>query len=234
MIDIERLTKRYVRGRETTAALSNLDLAVRQGEALVLLGANGAGKSTLIRILSTLLRPDSGSAAIAGLDVVRQATAVRESIGIALQDTSLYPSGRVRQVLKLHARLHGFDRPEGARRSDEVLELVGLSIASNRRVRQLSGGMRRRLDLGLALIHRPPVLLLDEPTSSLDPVSRNAFWAELSDLRDRGICVLLATQDMEEAERVADRVVVLEDGTVGLDDIPSVALREMAVEGHAA
>lgn len=234
MIDIDRLSKRYSSGGSKTPALSELSLTVDQGEALALLGANGAGKSTLIRILSTLLRPDSGRARIAGLDTVKQATGVRETIGIALQEVSLYPTGRIRQVLNLHARLHGFNRRAASRRSGEIIEVMGLGQVADRKVHRLSGGMRRRLDLGLALIHRPPVLLLDEPTTSLDPTSRYEFWKELAHLRDNGACVLIATQNMEEAEYLTERVVVLVNGTLWLDGTPAAALREISAQAHAA
>lgn len=234
MIDIDRLSKRYDKGGTTTIALSEFNLTVSEGEALALLGPNGAGKSTLIRILTTLLRPDSGRAEIGGFDVVRNAPSVRETIGVALQEASLYPAGRVRQVLNLHARLHGLARPAAARRSNEIVELVGLDQVAERKVHRLSGGMRRRLDLGLALIHRPPVLLLDEPTASLDPISRQGFWEELARLRDHGACVLFATQNMAEAEYLTNRVVVLASGTLRLDDTPAAALREMSLNTNAA
>jgi ABC-type multidrug transport system ATPase subunit len=233
-IDIDRLTKRYAKGTAATPALSELSLTVHRGEALALLGANGAGKSTLIRILSTLLRPDSGRATIGGFDVVKDATGVRETIGVALQEASVYPAGRVQHVLTLHARLHGLDRLTATRRSSEVIELLGLGQVTDRKVHRLSGGMRRRLDLGLALIHMPPVLLLDEPTAGLDPIARYEFWNELTRLRDGGTCVLLATQSTEEAEHLTERVVVLANGCLWLDDTPAVALREMSSDAHAA
>jgi len=234
MIEIEKLSKRYGRGRDTMPALSALSLTVGKGEALALLGANGAGKSTLLRILSTLLRPDSGCAAIGGFDVVTQSSRVRETIGVALQDASLYPAGRVRQVFNLHARLHGLNRTSATRRASEIIERVGLEQVAERKVHRLSGGMRRRADLGLALIHRPPVLLLDEPTASLDPISRRELWGELARLRDGGTCVLLATQNMEEAEYLTNRVVVLVDGALRLDDTPAAAFREISLNVNAA
>lgn len=231
MIEMDRLSKRYGNGKP---ALSEVSLTVGEGEAVALLGANGAGKSTLMQILSTLLLPDSGHAAIAGFDVVEQARRIRERIGVALQDVTLYPSGRIHQVLDLHARLHGLNRKAAAHRSDEVVQLMGLGRVAERKVHQLSGGMRRRLDLGLALIHRPPALLLDEPTASLDPISRHEFWEELTRLRDQGTCVLFATQNMEEARQLADRVVVLAEGALWLDDTPAAALRGMSFSANAS
>jgi ABC-2 type transport system ATP-binding protein len=226
-IELEEISKIYSKGVSSIAALSGLSLSVEAGEALALLGANGAGKSTAVRILSTLSRPDSGSARIAGLDAVAQAPQVRARIGVALQETGIYPSGRVRQVLRHHALLFGLDRPAAARRSDEILELAGLAKVANRRVQRLSGGTRRRLDLGLALLHRPPVLLLDEPTSSLDPFSRHEFWRELGRLRDEGTCILFASQSLEETEHLADRVVLMAEGTIWRDDVSVAAVREI-------
>lgn len=229
MIDIERLTKRYPGSRP---ALLDLTLSAQSGETVALIGENGAGKSTLIRILATLLNPDSGRAEVAGFDLGKQAPEVRKSIGVALQDVSVYPAGRARRTLRLHAQLHGFSRAESSRRSNEITELLELGQVRDLRAHRLSGGMRRRLDLGLALIHRPPVLLLDEPTASLDPASREGFWDELECLRNEGTCVLMATQDMNEAERLADRIVVLVNGSAHLDGDPTVALREMSTGVH--
>lgn len=225
-IELERISKAYARGPGAVPALFELSLAVEEGQALALLGPNGAGKSTVVRILSTLSRPDSGRASIAGFDVVGQAARVRACIGVALQEVGLYPAGRVRQVLLHHARLFGLRRPAASRRCDEIIELTGLAKLSGQRVSRLSGGTRRRLDLGLALLHRPPVLLLDEPTGSLDPFSRREFWRELARLRDEGTSILFASQSIDEAERLADRVAVLVDGAVWRDDIPAAAVRE--------
>ena len=226
-IEIERISKTYARGPGAVPALTELSLAVEPGQALALLGPNGAGKSTVVRILSTLARPDSGRASIAGFDVVKQAAQVRTCIGVALQEVGLYPAGRVRQVLLHHARLFGLSRPAASRRCDEVIELTGLAKAGGQRVSRLSGGTRRRLDLGLALLYRPPVLLLDEPTGSLDPFSRREFWRELARLRDEGTCILFASQNLDEAEQLADRVSVLIDGAVWRDDIPAAAIRDV-------
>ncbi|MDX6609422.1 MAG: type transport system ATP-binding protein [Solirubrobacterales bacterium] len=226
-IEIDRISKAYARGPGVVPALSELSLEVDEGQALALLGPNGAGKSTVVRILSTLTRPDTGRASIAGFDVVGKAAQVRTCIGVALQEVGLYPAGRVRQVLLRHAQLFGLSRPAAARRCDEIIELAGLAKSSGQRVNRLSGGTRRRLDLGLALLHRPPVLLLDEPTSSLDPFSRREFWRELARLRDEGTCILFASQNIDEAEQLADRVAVLVDGAVWRSDIPVAAVRDV-------
>jgi ABC-2 type transport system ATP-binding protein len=227
MIEISDLSKRYAQGRLETVALAKLDLAVDGGEALALLGPNGAGKSTVVRILSTLVQPESGHASVANLDVVEHAPRIRERIGVTLQTVGLYPGGRVRQVLVHHARIFGLGRRVAARRSDEIIELAGLGGVADRRVDRLSGGMRRRVDLGLAFIHRPPVLLLDEPTDSLDPFSRREFWSEFARMRDQGTCILFATQDIDEAEQLADRAAILLDGTLWRGDIPPTAIREV-------
>jgi ABC-type multidrug transport system ATPase subunit len=225
-IAIDDLSKAYVKGQAEMPALVKLSLEVEAGQALALLGPNGAGKSTIVRILSTLVRPDSGRATIAGFDVVKQAPRVRESVGVALQEVGLYSAGRVRQILIHHARLFGLGRRAATQRANEIVELAGLGQVAGRRVHRLSGGMRRRLDLGLALIHQPPVLLLDEPTNSLDPFSRREFWGELARLRDRGTCILFASQDIEEAEQLADRVAILADGALWRDDLPAALVRE--------
>jgi ABC-type multidrug transport system ATPase subunit len=226
MIDIEGLSKWYIRDRGETPALAGLNLAVDAGQAAALLGPNGAGKSTAIGILSTLVRADSGRASVAGFEVATQPERVREVIGVVRQDTGLYSGGRVHQLLALHARLFGLSRVAAVRRADELIELARLQDVAGSKVRQLSGGMRRRLDICLSLVHEPPVLLLDEATSSLDPASRHDLWAEFGRLRDNGACILFASQDIEETERLADWVGVLENGTLR-EVIPPSSVREL-------
>ena len=226
-IELEEITKTYSTRSSSIPALTGLSLEVEAGQALALLGANGAGKSTAVRILSTLSRPSSGRARIAGFDSVVEAPQVRARIGVALQETGIYPAGKVRQVLHRHARLLGLQRRAADRRCEEIIELAGLAKVADARVQRLSGGTRRRLDLSLALLHRPPVLLLDEPTSSLDPVSRHEFWRELGRLRDEGTCILFASQSLEETEHLADRVVLLAEGTVWRDDVSVAAVRDI-------
>lgn len=206
-------------------ALLDLDLSVEAGQAVALLGRNGAGKSTLVGILSTLVRPDSGRASVCGFEVTEQPRLVRETIGVVQQDPGMYRAARVRQLLRLHARLYGLSRVAAVRRADELLELARLGEVAGVRVRQLSGGMRRRLDICLSLVHQPPVLLLDEATNSLDPVSRQELWDEFGRLRDAGTCILFASQDIEETEYLADWVAVLENGTLR-DVIPPSRVRE--------
>lgn len=225
-IQLDEISKSYSKGDGSPPALSQLSLTVEAGQAVGLLGANGAGKSTVVHILATLCRPDSGRATVAGFDTVAGASRVRTQIGVALQDVGIYGAGKVRQVLEHHGRLFGLDRGAAARRGDEVIELVGLAQVTGKRVRHLSGGTRRRLDLGLALLHRPPVLLLDEPTSSLDPFSRRELWEELGRLRDAGTCILFASQSLEETEHLADRVTVLLGGVLWRDGLSVAELRE--------
>jgi ABC-type multidrug transport system ATPase subunit len=225
MIEIEGLSKRYSRGESQAPALTEFSLAVRGGEAAALLGPNGAGKSTAIGILSTLIRADSGRASIAGFEVTAHPQRIRQAIGVVQQDTGLYAGGRVRQLLILHARLFGLSGT-AARRADELIELARLEDVAGHKVRQLSGGMRRRLDICLSLVHEPPVLLLDEATSSLDPISRQDLWGEFARLRDNGACILFASQDIEEVEWLADWVGVLEQGTLK-DVLPPSDVRRL-------
>lgn len=213
MIEIEGISKQYDDG-SGVPALSEVSLAVERGEAAALLGPNGAGKSTALGILSTLIRADSGRARVSGFEVGTHPQQVREAIGTVQQDTGLYPGGRVRQMLTLHARLFGLSRAAARQRADELIELARLQDVAEQKVRQLSGGMRRRLDISLSLVHEPPVLLLDEATSSLDPTSRQDLWSEFARLRDNGTCILFASQDIEETECLADWVGVLVNGAL--------------------
>src|SRR5439155_27264384 len=188
-------------------AVDGIDLEVAPGEIYGFLGPNGAGKSTTVRMLPTLLPPREGTARVAGHDVVNDGAAVRRAIGAALQEAALDPYLTGREHMRLQAGLHGFDRTERDRRAEELLDRVGLSDAADRKVGGYSGGMKRRLDLGLALVHRPRILFLDEPTTGLDPQSRTALWEEVERLSaDEGVTVFLTTQYLEEADVLADRV----------------------------
>jgi ABC-2 type transport system ATP-binding protein len=206
----ERLVRRF--GEVT--AVDGIDLEVRAGEIFGFLGPNGAGKSTAVRMLTTLLRPTSGTARVAGHDVVREADAVRRNIGVALQDAAIDPLMTGRELLALQAVLYGIPRAESRGRTEELLERVGLTAAADRRVGTYSGGMRRRLDLALSLIHRPMVLFLDEPTTGLDPTSRVALWEEVRRLNREGTTVMLTTQYLEEADQLADRVAIIDQGRI--------------------
>ncbi|MEI6403077.1 MAG: ATP-binding cassette domain-containing protein [Actinomycetota bacterium] len=195
-------------------AVDGVDLEVHQGEIFGLLGPNGSGKSTTVRMLTTLLRPTDGSARVAGFDVVRQADNVRRSIGVALQDAAIDPLMTGNELLELQAVLYGIAPAAVRRRADELLERVGLTAAADRRVGTYSGGMRRRLDLALSLIHQPTVLFLDEPTTGLDPMSRITLWEEVRRLNQEGTTVLLTTQYLEEADQLADRVAIIDHGKI--------------------
>ncbi|MGB7588370.1 MAG: ATP-binding cassette domain-containing protein [Solirubrobacterales bacterium] len=201
-------------------AVQGVDLEVGEGEIYGFLGPNGAGKTTMVRMLTTLLLPTGGRAAIAGHDVVKQARAVRASIGVALQEAALDPLMTGRELIRLQATLQGLPRAEGRRRADALLERVDLAAAADRRVGTYSGGMQRRLDLAAALVHEPRVLFLDEPTSGLDPVSRKTIWEEVRALNDEGTTVFLTTQYLEEADQLADNVGIIDNGKIVAEGTP--------------
>jgi ABC-2 type transport system ATP-binding protein len=225
-IEAEGLVRRF----GDLVAVDGVDLVVEQGEIFGFLGPNGAGKSTLVRMLTTLLRPSAGTARVAGHDVVSDAGAVRRSIGVALQDAAIDPLMTGRELVRLQAVLHGISRSEADRRGDVLLERVGLTGARDRRVGTYSGGMRRRLDLALSLIHEPTVLFLDEPTTGLDPTSRVALWDEVRRLNREGTTVFLTTQYLEEADELAGRIAIIDGGRIVREGDPEV-LKE-AVGAH--
>jgi ABC-2 type transport system ATP-binding protein len=192
------------------------------------LGPNGAGKSTTVHMLTTLLPPTSGTARVAGYDIVKQGPQVRRAIGAALQEAALDPLLTGRDHMRLQTSLHGIPRGERAERGDELLERVGLTLAADRKIRTYSGGMKRRLDLALALVHRPRLLFLDEPTTGLDPQSRNALWAEVGRLaKEEGVTVFLTTQYLEEADVLADRVGIIDHGRIVAEGTPSALKAEI-------
>jgi ABC-2 type transport system ATP-binding protein len=195
-------------------AVDGIDLVVEEGEIFGFLGPNGAGKSTAVRMLTTLLRPTGGRARVAGHDVVTEAGAVRRSIGVALQDAAIDPLMTGRELVRLQAVLHGINRAEADRRGEVLLTRVGLTGAADRRVGTYSGGMRRRLDLALSLVHEPTVLFLDEPTTGLDPMSRLALWDEVRRLNGEGTTVFLTTQYLEEADELAGRIAIIDGGRI--------------------
>ena len=217
-IEVERLVRRF----KDVLAVDGIDLQIEPGEIYGFLGPNGAGKSTTVHMLTTLLPPTSGRASVAGFDVVREGSRVRATIGAALQETALDPFLTGREHLRLQASLHGIGGVERQRLIDELLERVGLISAGNRKVRTYSGGMKRRLDLALSLIHRPSILFLDEPTTGLDPQSRSALWGEVGRLsRDEGVTVFLTTQYLEEADVLADRVGIIDHGHIVAEGTPA-------------
>jgi ABC-2 type transport system ATP-binding protein len=209
-------------------AVDGIDLAVEPGEVYGFLGPNGAGKSTTVHMLTTLLPPTDGMARVAGHDVVREGAAVRGAIGAALQEAALDPYLTAREHLKLQTAMHGMRGAEGRERTDELLERVGLVSAADRRVGGFSGGMKRRLDLALALVHMPRILFLDEPTTGLDPQSRSALWTEVQRLAsDRGVTVFLTTQYLEEADVLADRVGIIDNGRLVAEGTPEALKDEI-------
>ncbi len=202
-------------------AVDGIDLSVAPGEIYGFLGPNGAGKSTTVLVLTTLLPPTAGSARVAGLDVVGQGAEVRRAIGASLQESALDPFLTGREHMRLQSALHGLSKPDRERRGTELLERVGLTDAADRKVGGYSGGMKRRLDLGLALVHGPRLLFLDEPTTGLDPQSRAALWDEVRRLADDGVTVFLTTQYLEEADVLADRVGIIDRGTIVAEGTPA-------------
>jgi daunorubicin resistance ABC transporter ATP-binding subunit len=204
----------------SVTALAGIDVSVESGTVLAVLGRNGAGKTTFVRIVSTLLAPDGGTVRIAGVDAVRDAATVRSVIGLAGQFAAVDEMLTGRENLKLVGRLYGLSRNEAQARANEVLERLGLTDAADRLVKTYSGGMRRRLDLGASLTGRPPVLLLDEPSTGLDPRSRAELWGLIEDLVGDGSTLLLTTQYLEEADRLADRVAVVERGKIIAEGTP--------------
>src|SRR3954447_14065228 len=201
-------------------AVDGLDLRVREGEIYGFLGPDGAGKTTVVRILPTLLRPTAGRALVAGHDVVHEGDAVRRAIGVALQEAAIDPLMTGRELLRMQGALHGLRAGQARDRAAALLDRVGLTEAGDRRVGGYSGGMRRRLDLAMALVHRPDVLVLDEPTTGLDPTSRAALWREVRALHDEGTTVFLTTQYLEEAEQLADRVGIIARGNLVAEGTP--------------
>ena len=218
-IETEQLVREFKKGPR---AVDGVDIAVAPGEIYGFLGPNGAGKSTTVLMLTTLLPPTSGRASVGGYDVVKQGSHVRASIGAALQEAALDPILTGREHLLLQATLQGIAKAERNRRSDLLLERVGLTEAAGRRVGGYSGGMKRRLDLALALVHDPRILFLDEPTTGLDPQSRSALWQEVARLaHDEGMTVFLTTQYLEEADVLADRVGIIDRGKIVAEGTPA-------------
>ena len=209
-IEARGLVKRY----GETVALAGVDLTVPQGTVLGVLGPNGAGKTTAVRILTTLLRPDEGSATVAGFDVIKDATPLRRVIGLTGQFAAVDENLTGRENLEMVGRLHHLSRAELTARASDLLERFELTGAADRAVKTYSGGMRRRLDLGASLVNRPAVLFLDEPTTGLDPRSRKMLWATIRDLVSDGTSLLLTTQYLEEADVLADRITVIDGGKV--------------------
>ena len=217
-IEVEGLVREFKKGPR---AVDGIDLRVEPGEIYGFLGPNGAGKSTTVLMLTTLLPPTAGTARVGGYDVVSEGPKVRSVIGAALQEAALDPMLTGRDHLRLQATLQGISRAERKQRSQELLDRVGLSEAADRKVGGYSGGMKRRLDLALALVHRPRIIFLDEPTTGLDIQSRTALWDEVARLaRDDGVTIFLTTQYLEEADVLANRVGIIDHGHIVAEGTP--------------
>jgi ABC-2 type transport system ATP-binding protein len=210
-------------------AVRDIDLGVGTGEVFGFLGPNGAGKTTTVRMLCTLLPPTAGSAAVAGIDVVADPAEVRRRIGVALQEIGLDPVQTGRELLELQCGLYGITGADARARAKELLELLGLTDAADRRTKTYSGGMKRRLDLASALVHSPEVLFLDEPTTGLDPASRLTVWEEVRRINGAGTTVFLTTQYLEEADNLCDRVAIIDAGEIVAQGTPERLKAEM---GH--
>jgi ABC-2 type transport system ATP-binding protein len=218
-IEVEALVREFKNGPR---AVDGIDLEVAQGEIYGFLGPNGAGKSTTVLMLTTLLPPTAGSARVGGFDVVSEGPQVRATIGAALQEAALDPLLTGREHMRLQTAMHGLGKEERTARGNELLERVGLAYAADRKVGGYSGGMKRRLDLALALAHRPRILFLDEPTTGLDIQSRTALWEEVSRLAtEDGVTVFLTTQYLEEADALANRVGIIDHGHLVAEGTPA-------------
>jgi ABC-2 type transport system ATP-binding protein len=218
-IEVEGLVRDFKNGPR---AVAGIDLEVAPGEIYGFLGPNGAGKSTTVHMLTTLLPPTAGTASVAGHDIIRDGPFVRDAIGVALQDAALDQLLTGREHMRFQGGLHGLTCAEIKERGNALLERVGLAEAADRRVGGYSGGMKRRLDLALALVHDPQILFLDEPTTGLDIQSRAALWDEVARLaRDHGVTVFLTTQYLEEADTLADRIGIIDHGSIVAEGTPA-------------
>jgi ABC-2 type transport system ATP-binding protein len=226
-VEAEVLVKHYPSRTGVIEAVRGVDLRVDAGEVFGFLGPNGAGKSTTVRMLTTLLSITSGTARVAGVDVAGEPDEVRRRIGVALQEAGLDPRQTGRELLVLQARLFGLSADQASRRCDDLLALVELEDAADRRIKSYSGGMKRRLDLASALVHEPEVLFLDEPTTGLDPASRLTVWDEVRRINERGTTVFLTTQYLEEADALCDRLAIIDDGLIVREGTPAQLKAEL-------
>jgi ABC-2 type transport system ATP-binding protein len=226
-VEAEALVKHYRSRSGVIEAVRGVNLRVEAGEVFGFLGPNGAGKSTTVRMLTTLLSITSGTARVAGVDVAREPDAARRRIGVALQEAGLDPRQTGRELLVLQGRLFAMSGREASARAEELLALVELEDAADRRIKGYSGGMKRRLDLASALVHEPEVLFLDEPTTGLDPASRLTVWDEMRRINARGTTVFLTTQYLEEADQLCDRLAIIDDGRVVREGTPAQLKAEL-------
>jgi ABC-2 type transport system ATP-binding protein len=227
ILECDDLRKTFAGGYE---AVRGVSFDIDEGEAYGLLGPNGAGKTTTMRMLGTLLTPTSGRAAVAGHDIVREAGAVRRAIGFAMQEAGLARYATGREHLHMMGRLYGLSRSKTRERADELLVLFGLVEAADRQVRTYSGGMRRRIDLACGLVHKPRLLFLDEPTTGVDPTSRAALWEELRRLQHEGVSLFLTTHYLEEADRLCDRLAIVDRGVIVARGTPDELKAEVGAD----
>jgi ABC-2 type transport system ATP-binding protein len=226
-VQADALVEHYGSGKDVIEAVRGVDLRVEAGEVFGFLGPNGAGKSTTVRMLTTLLSITSGSAFVAGVDVARQPDLARRRMGVALQEAGLDARQTGRELLVLQGRLFGLSASDALARADELLALVELEDAADRRIKGYSGGMKRRLDLASALVHEPDVLFLDEPTTGLDPASRLTVWEELRRINGRGTTIFLTTQYLEEADQLCDRIAIIDGGLIVREGTPAQLKAEL-------
>ena len=227
MIEVRDLVKVYP---GDTRAVDGINFGIAPGELFGFLGPNGAGKTTTIRILATLLRATAGSARVAGFDVAEQPGEVRKRLGLGMQTPALDAFSTGRESLELAGRLHRMPTADVRHRADELLELMGLTSVARKLTGTYSGGMKRRLDLASALMHRPPVLILDEPTEGLDPQSRAALWEELERINQTGTTMLLTTHYMEEADRLCSRLAIIDNGKIVVEGAPRDLKRQVGTD----
>jgi ABC-2 type transport system ATP-binding protein len=230
IIEVADLVRIYGKGEKATRAVDGISFDVAPGTLFGLLGPNGAGKTTTIRVLATLLAPTSGEVRVAGLDVARQSHEVRRRLGLALQTAALDAFSTGRETLELAGRMHRLPTAEIKRRADELLELMTLTNVAGKLTGTYSGGMKRRLDLASALMHQPELLILDEPTEGLDPQSRTALWEELERISGEGTTMLLTTHYMEEADRLCDRLAIIDDGKIAVEGTPAELKRSIGAD----
>jgi ABC-2 type transport system ATP-binding protein len=226
-VQAEQLVKQFAGKDGEVDAVRGVDLAVETGSVFGFLGPNGAGKSTTVKMLTTLMTITSGTARVAGVDVSRDAYAARRRIGVALQEAGLDPRQTGRELLLLQGRLFKLSATQAADRAQELLELVDLTDAADRRIKGYSGGMKRRLDLASALVHEPDVLFLDEPTTGLDPASRLTIWDEVKRINERGTTVFLTTQYLEEADQLCDQLAIIDSGRIVREGSPAELKSEL-------
>jgi ABC-2 type transport system ATP-binding protein len=226
-IDVDGLELTYSDG---TQAVRDVDLQVPEGELFGFLGPNGAGKTTTIKVLSTLLRPSAGSVRVNGFDVVGEPRKVRQTIGYMAQETSIDNDLTARENIRFACEAYGVPRSERADRIDELLELADLADVADKRANDFSGGMKKRLDAATALVHRPPLVFLDEPTTGLDPAARNRLWEYFERINEEGTTIVLTTQYLEEADQLCDRISVIHDGEIVVTGSPEALKREVGGE----